>query len=186
MQTQAITGWNEQPVRDVMLHAIPDLRAFAISLSGKVDHADDLVQETLLRAMANVSSFQPGTNMSAWLTTILRNLFRSEYRKRRYEVEDTDGRHFESLIVSSEQHSRLEFDEFRGALARLPPDQREALLLVGACGFSYEEAATICESPVGTVKSRINRARTHLSKLLGRQLDPPGEADTPSAHYLGA
>ena len=76
MQTQAITGWNEQPVRDVMLHAIPHLRAFAISLSGKVDHADDLVQETLLRAMANISSFQPGTNMSAWLTTILRNLFR--------------------------------------------------------------------------------------------------------------
>ena len=76
MLTQAITGRNEHPVRDVMLHAIPDLRAFAISLSGKVDRADDLVQETLLRAMANISSFQPGTNMSAWLTTILRNLFR--------------------------------------------------------------------------------------------------------------
>src|SRR5712671_3439818 len=174
MLTQAITGWNEQSVRDVMLHAIPDLRAFAISLSGKVDRADDLVQETLLRAMANISSFQPGTNMSAWLTTILHNLFRSEYRKRRYEVQDTDGLHLDNLIVPPEQHSRLEFDEFRGALARLPPDQREALLLVGACGFSYEEAATICESPVGTIKSRVNRARTHLSKLLGRQLDPAG------------
>ena len=172
MLTQAITGWNEQSVRDVMLHAIPDLRAFAISLSGKVDRADDLVQETLLRAMANISSFQPGTNMSAWLTTILRNLFVSDYRKRRYEVQDTDGLHFDSLIAPPEQHSRLEFDEFREALARLPPDQREALLLVGACGFSYEEAATICESPVGTIKSRVNRARTHLSKLLGRQLDP--------------
>ena len=174
MLTQAITGWNEQSVRDVMLHAIPDLRAFAISLSGKVDRADDLVQETLLRAMANISSFQPGTNMSAWLTTILHNLFRSEYRKRRYEVQDTDGLHLDNLIVPPEQHSRLEFDEFRGALARLPPDQREALLLVGACGFSYEEAATICESPVGTIKSRVNRARTHLAKLLGRQLDPAG------------
>ena len=86
MLTQAITGWNEQPIRDVMLHAIPDLRAFAISLSGKVDRADDLVQETLLRAMANISSFQPGTNMSAWLTTILRNLFVSDYRKRRYDA----------------------------------------------------------------------------------------------------
>ena len=170
--TQAITGWNEQPVRDVMLHAIPHLRAFAISLSGKVDHADDLVQETLLRAMANISSFQPGTNMSAWLTTILRNLFVSDYRKRRHEVQDTDGLHFDSLIAPPEQHSRLEFDEFREALARLPPDQREALLLVGACGFSYEEAATICESPVGTIKSRVNRARSHLSKLLDRQLDP--------------
>ena len=174
MLTQAIIGRNEHSVRDVMLDAIPDLRAFAISLSGKVDRADDLVQETLLRAMANISSFQSGTNMSAWLTTILRNLFRSEYRKRRYEVQDTDGLHFDSLIVPPEQHSRLEFDEFRGALARLPPDQREALLLVGACGFSYEEAAAICETPVGTIKSCVNRARTHLSKLLGRQLDAHG------------
>jgi len=172
MLTQAITGWSEQPLRDAMLHAIPDLRAFAIALSGKVDRADDLVQETLVRAMANISSFQPGTNMSAWLTTILRNLFVSDYRKRRYEVQDTDGLHFGSLIVPPEQHSRLEFDEFREALATLPPEQRETLLLIGACGFSYEEVATICESPVGTIKSRVNRARTHLSKLLGRQLDP--------------
>jgi RNA polymerase sigma-70 factor (ECF subfamily) len=172
MLTQAIPKGDHQSVRDAMLGAIPGLRAFAIALSGKVDRADDLVQETLLRAMANISSFQPGTNMSAWLTTILRNLFVSEYRKRRYEVQDTDGLHFDSLIVPPDQHSRLEFDEFRGALASLPPDQREALLLVGACGFSYEEAATICESPVGTIKSRVNRARTHLSKLLGLQLDP--------------
>jgi len=172
MLTQAITGWSEQPLRDAMLHAIPDLRAFAIALSGKVDRADDLVQETLVRAMANISSFQPGTNMSAWLTTILRNLFVSDYRKRRYEVQDTDGLHFGSLIVPPEQHSRLEFDEFREALATLPPEQRETLLLIGACGFSYKEAAAICETAVGTIKSRVNRARTHLSKLLGRQLDP--------------
>ena len=172
MLTQAVTGRREQSVHDVMLDAIPSLRAFAIALSGKVDRADDLVQETLLRAMANIGSFQAATNMSAWLTTILRNLFRSEYRKRRYEVQDSDGLHFDSLIVPPEQHSRLEFDEFREALARLSPDQREALLLVRACGFSYEEAATICESPVGTIKSRVNRARSHLSKLLDRQLDP--------------
>jgi RNA polymerase sigma-70 factor (ECF subfamily) len=172
MLTQAVTGRREQSVHDVMLDAIPSLRAFAIALSGKVDRADDLVQETLLRAMANIGSFQAATNMSAWLTTILRNLFRSEYRKRRYEVQDSDGLHFDSLIVPPEQHSKLEFDEFREALARLSPDQREALLLVRACGFSYEEAATICESPVGTIKSRVNRARSHLSKLLDRQLDP--------------
>jgi RNA polymerase sigma-70 factor (ECF subfamily) len=172
MLTQAVTGRREQSVHDVMLDAIPSLRAFAIALSGKVDRADDLVQETLLRAMANIGSFQAATNMSAWLTTILRNLFRSEYRKRRYEVQDSDGLHFDSLIVPPEQHSKLEFDEFREALARLSPDQREALLLVRACGFSYEEAATICESPVGTIKSRVNRARSHLSKLLDRQLGP--------------
>jgi len=153
-------------LRDQMLGAVPSLRAFAISLSGNVDRADDLVQETLLRAIANIESFQPGTNMSAWLFTILRNLFRSEYRKRRREVEDTDGSYAESLKSQPEQGSHLEFKEFRAALAKLPPDQREALILVGASGFSYEEAAAICECAVGTIKSRVNRARNRLADLL--------------------
>ena len=153
-------------VRDAMLAAVPSLRAFAISLSGNVDRADDLVQETLLRAVTNIDSLQPGSHMSAWLTTILLNLFRTEYRKRRREVEDADGRHVDSLKSPPEQHSRLEFEEFRVALAKLPSGQREALLLVGASGFSYEEAAAICESAVGTIKSRVHRARTRLSKLL--------------------
>jgi len=153
-------------VRDAMLAAVPRLRAFAISLSRHVDRADDLVQEALMRAIASINSFQPGTNMSAWLFIILRNLFRSEYRKRRREVEDTDGGYAETLKSQPEQHSRLELEEFRVALAKLPPDLCEALLLVGASGFSYEEAAAICETPVGTIKSRVNRARTRLSKLL--------------------
>jgi RNA polymerase sigma-70 factor (ECF subfamily) len=153
-------------VREAMLAAVPSLRAFAISLSGNVDRADDLVQETLLRAMANIDSFQPGTNMSAWLFTILRNLFRSEYRKRRREVEDADGNYSDSLKSHPEQHSRVEFEEFRVALAKLPPDQREALILVGASGFSYEEAAAICECAVGTIKSRVNRARLDLARLI--------------------
>ncbi|HET9904898.1 MAG TPA: sigma-70 family RNA polymerase sigma factor [Xanthobacteraceae bacterium] len=153
-------------VRDAVLAAVPSLRAFAISLCGNVDRADDLVQETLLRALANIDSFQPGTNMSAWLFTILRNLFRSEYRKRRREVEDSDGSYAESLKSQPEQSSRVEFEEFRTALAKLPPDQREALILVGASGFSYEEAAEICGCAVGTIKSRVNRARNRLSELL--------------------
>ena len=153
-------------LRDQMLGAVPSLRAFAISLSGNVDRADDLVQETLMRAIANIESFQPGTNMSAWLFTILRNLFRSEYRKRRREVEDTDGSYADTLKSQPEQGSRLEFNEFRAALDKLPPDQREALILVGASGFSYEEAAAICECAVGTIKSRVNRARTRLADLL--------------------
>ena len=78
-------------VREAMLAAVPSLRAFAISLSGNVDRADDLVQETLLRAIANIDSFEPGSNLPAWLFTILRNLFRSDYRKRRREVEDAEG-----------------------------------------------------------------------------------------------
>ena len=153
-------------IRDQILASVPSLRAFAISLSGNVDRADDLVQETLLRALANIHSFEPGTNMPAWLFTILRNLFRSEYRKRRREVEDADNRYAETLKSQPEQSSRVEFQEFRTALAKLPSDQREALILVGASGFSYEEAAEICECAVGTIKSRVNRARTRLANLL--------------------
>jgi RNA polymerase sigma-70 factor (ECF subfamily) len=153
-------------VREAMLAAVPGLRAFAMSLCGKLDRADDLVQETLLRALNNIESFEPGTNMSAWLFTILRNLFRSEYRKRRREVEDADGRFSATLKSQPDQPSHMEFEEFRTALAQLPPDQREALILVGASGFSYEEAAQICGSAVGTIKSRVNRARTRLAELL--------------------
>jgi RNA polymerase sigma-70 factor, ECF subfamily len=171
-------------VREAMLAAVPSLRAFAISLSGNVDRADDLVQETLLRAMANINSFQPGTNMSAWLFTILRNLFRSEYRKRRREVEDVDGSYADSLKSHPEQHSRVEFEEFRVALAKLPPDQREALLLVGASGFSYEEAAAICDCAVGTIKSRVNRAKTRLAELMGLA-GADGTAETHGAPTLG-
>src|SRR5947208_4954835 len=153
-------------VREAMLAAVPSLRAFAISLSGNVDRADDLVQETLLRAMANIDSFQPGTNLSAWLFTILRNLFRSEYRKRRREVEDADGSYADTLKSHPEQHARAEYQAFKAALSKLPPDQREALILVGASGFSYEEAAGICGCAVGTIKSRVNRARTRLAELM--------------------
>jgi len=153
-------------LRDQILAAIPSLRAFAISLSGNVDRADDLVQETILRALANIQSFQPGTNLPAWLFTILRNLFRSEYRKRRREVEDADGSLAETLKSHPDQIGRVEFQEFRAALAQLPAEQREALILVGASGFSYEEAADICECAVGTIKSRVNRARSRLAKLL--------------------
>jgi len=153
-------------VQDAMLAAVPSLRAFAMSLSGKFDRADDLVQTTLLRAIANIHSFTPGTNMSAWLFTILRNQFRSEYRKRRREVEDVDGGYLAALKSSPEQDSRLEFKELFAALAKLPLEQREALLLVGASGFSYDAAAGICGIAVGTIKSRVNRARKLLAELL--------------------
>ncbi len=94
------------------------------------------------------------------------NLFRSEYRKRRREVEDVDGSYAEQLTFSPEQSTRLEINEFREALKLLPPEQREALILVGASGFSYEEAARICGCAVGTIKSRVNRARGRLAEIL--------------------
>ncbi len=153
-------------LRDDILASVPSLRAFAISLSGNGDRADDLVQETLLRALANIDSFQPGSNLPAWLFTILRNLFRSDYRKRRREVEDADGSYAKTLKTQPAQQAHLEFEEFRAALDKLPQDQREALILVGASGFSYEDAAAICGCAVGTIKSRVNRARSKLSALL--------------------
>ncbi|MDP2357744.1 MAG: sigma-70 family RNA polymerase sigma factor [Beijerinckiaceae bacterium] len=149
-----------------LMKALPSLRAFAISLSGRAERADDLVQDTLMRAWANAESFQPGTNLNAWLFTILRNLFHSEYRKRRREVQDEDGVYASRLSVQASQDAHLDVQDFRLALEMLPPDQREALLLVGASGFSYEEAADICQCAVGTIKSRVNRARTKLSELL--------------------
>ena len=154
------------PSIDEMLAAVPRLRAFAMSLSGNMDRADDLVQETLTRALANFDSFKPGTNLTAWLFTILRNHFYSEYRKRRREVEDVDGKHSGSLKSQPEQMGHLEMEEFRAALDKLPDDQREALILVGATGFSYEEAAKICGCAVGTIKSRLSRGRAQLARML--------------------
>jgi RNA polymerase sigma-70 factor (ECF subfamily) len=153
-------------VRGEILATVPTLRAFAVSLCGNVDRADDLVQETIVRAITNIDSFQAGTNLPAWLFTILRNLFRSEYRKRRREVEDTDGSYTASLKTFPEQDSRMEFQELRVALTKLPADQREALVLVAASGFSYQEAAEVCGCAVGTIKSRVNRARARLVELL--------------------
>jgi RNA polymerase sigma-70 factor (ECF subfamily) len=153
-------------LRAGLLKAIPHLRAFAISLTGKVDQADDLVQEAILRGLSHLDSFTPGTDLQAWLFTILRNLFYTSLRKRRREVEDPDGMMAGMLSAPPEQHGRLDLDDLRTALGRLSVEQREALLLVGAEGMSYEEAAAICEVNIGTIKSRINRARTRLAELL--------------------
>ena len=149
-----------------MLAVVPRLRAFAISLCGDAVRADDLVQEALVRALSNIGSFEPGTNMSAWLMTILRNQFRSEYRKRRRQVEDSTGSYTDRLRSLPEQEGHVEISEFQGALSKLPVEQREALVLIGALGFSHEEVANICGCAIGTIKSRVNRARHHLADLL--------------------
>ena len=156
----------EDSLRDEMLAAIPQLRAFAISFTNHPDRADDLVQDTILRALAKIDQFERGTNLKGWLFTILRNLFHSEYRKRKREVEDGDGAFAARLKTHPNQQAHLDYEDFRIALAKLPLDQREALLLVGAQGLSYEEAAEVCKVAVGTVKSRVNRARAKLVVLL--------------------
>jgi RNA polymerase sigma-70 factor, ECF subfamily len=150
-----------------LIAAIPKLRALAVSLCGNVDRADDLVQETLAKALLNSGAFQPGTNLMAWLFTVLRNAFYSEIRKRRREVADVDGKYVASLAAKADQELHMEFLDFRSALQKLPPDQREALILVGASGLSYEEAAAICKCAIGTIKSRVARGRRSLGQLLG-------------------
>jgi RNA polymerase sigma-70 factor, ECF subfamily len=150
---------------DLITH-LPSLRAFAISLAGKIDSADDLVQETVMKAWANRASFTPGTNMRAWLFTILRNEFYTVFRKRRREVEDADGAIAARVGVHPEQHGHMDFADMQVALSRLPIDQREALVLVTASDMTYDEAAVVCGVAVGTIKSRVNRARAKLSELL--------------------
>ena len=153
--------------KDELLAEIRNLRAFAISLSGSVTLADDLVQESLLRAWANSDKFQPGTSLRAWLFTILRNIYYSNYRKRAREVQDSDGFYARRLTVPGDQESHLDLEDFRRALTMLPVEQREVLTLIGASGLSYEEAAEVCEVGIGTIKSRLSRARAKLVDILG-------------------
>lgn len=166
MSENSGTRQTSPQLKSDLLAAIPNLRAFAVSLSGNPDRADDLVQETLVKAWSNLGSFVEGTNMPAWLFTILRNIYYSEYRKRRREVADSEGTIAARLATAPAQNGHMDFLDFRDALQKLPADQREALVLIGASGMSYEEAAGICNCAVGTMKSRVNRARNRLIELL--------------------
>jgi RNA polymerase sigma-70 factor (ECF subfamily) len=152
--------------RDALLASIPNMRAFAISLCGNHARADDLVQDVLVKAWSNLDKFQEGTNLKAWLFTILRNTYLSDRRKRKREVEDVNGAYSDRLSSAPEQHGHLDMRDLRVALQKLSADQREALVLIGAEGFSYEEAAEICECAVGTIKSRVNRGRNRLAELM--------------------
>jgi RNA polymerase sigma-70 factor, ECF subfamily len=151
---------------DDLTAQIKHLRAFAGSLCRSESAADDLIQETLLRAWSKSDKFRPGTNLRAWLFTILRNIYYSNYRTRAREVQDSDGVYARRLKVLGDQESHLDLEDFRGALARLPAEQCEVLVLVGASGHSYKEAAEICKVKVGTIKSRLNRGRSKLTELL--------------------
>ena len=167
---------HDTALRDDLVAAIPNMRAFAISLCGNRDRADDLVQEALVKAWNHLDSFEQGTNLKAWLFTILRNAYFSELRKTKREIADSEGQLAAKLSVPPEQQGHLDLLDLNRALSKLPPDQREALILVGAEGFSYEDAANISGCAVGTVKSRVNRARTRLNELMS----------TPPAHSGGA
>ena len=145
---------------------IPHLRAFGRSLSGSRDLADDLVQETLMKAWAARQRFQAGTNMRAWTFIILRNLYLSQMRRARFKGEWDDLVADRILAAPASQDRHVELGDMQRALLHLPQPQREALILVGAGGFAYEEAAEICGVAVGTIKSRVARGRVALEAVM--------------------
>jgi RNA polymerase sigma-70 factor, ECF subfamily len=156
----------DRAIRDAMVAAIPQLRRFAASLAS-AQQADDLVQQTLLRACDKIRLFDGKSDIVPWLITILRNEFYNEYRKRRREIQDVDGAYAETLTTGPAQIAHVEHADLRAALLKLPKEMREALIAVGYSGLSYQEAAQACDCPVGTIRSRVYRARECLGALLG-------------------
>ena len=157
--------------KDELVDHLPALRAFALSLTRNGAAADDLVQDTVVKAWSNFDKFETGTNLRAWLFTILRNTFYSGRRKAQREVADVDGVFTNGLAEKPAHDGRMQMSDFMKAFSRLPEEQREALTLVGANGFSYEEAADMCGVAIGTIKSRANRGRAKLTEILGLNED---------------
>lgn len=162
----ATESTNERAFRSELEALIPQLRAFARSLCGRRDFADDLVQDALLKAWAARSSFRAGTNMRAWTFIILRNVFLSQMRRARFSGEWHEEAAEQRLAAPASQEKSLHLSDLQRAVLCLPTPQREALILVGAGGLAYEEVATICGCAVGTVKSRVARARVAVEKML--------------------
>lgn len=167
---------SDSEFKEQLAQVIPHLRAFGRSLSGNRDTADDLVQETLLKAWAARERFQAGTNMRAWTFIILRNLFLSQMRRSKFKGEWDDLTADKLLAAPASQDRHVELGDMQRALMELPETQREALILVGAGGFAYEEAAEICGCAVGTIKSRVARGRTALEALMEEGKLKPREA----------
>ena len=186
----APTALSDKDFKAEIAAVIPHLRAFGRSLSGSRDLADDLVQETLMKAWAARDRFQAGTNMRAWTFIILRNLFLSQMRRARFKGEWDEFTAAKLLAAPAAQDRQMELGDLQRALLELPQAQREALILVGAGGFAYEEAAAICKCAVGTIKSRVARGRAALETILNEGLLPsrlksvPGEL-SPLAAIMG-
>jgi len=168
--------------KDDIIAVVPRLRAFALSMCRDSARAEDLVQEAVLRCLVGWDNFQPGTNLTAWMLTVLRNEYFTQLRRQRFEIVVDLA---EGLLPSVAPHhdSQLHLRDLKRALEQLPAEQREALLFVTARGYSYEEAATICGCRLGTIKSRVARARERLMELL--QDDQPAQTSTMSGVSYG-
>ena len=172
--------------REDVTALVPHLRAFARSLtSGDVHLADDLVQDTILNALQAQAQFTPGTNLKAWLFTILRNRFRSLITRKHVTAEIQDDDLERKHVTPAHQESVVEVTAFRRAFRVLSPAHREVLVLVGVHGLSYEQVAHICQCEVGTVKSRVNRARNLLKRMLLEGDLPLRKEDLPVARIEG-
>jgi RNA polymerase sigma-70 factor (ECF subfamily) len=163
-------------IEDEVLACLPHLRAFARSLTGSRDLADDLAQEAVLRALTAADRFTLGTNFKAWIFAILRNLYFSELRRNRPILQPIEAAEGAAAPTMPAQQAGLEFNDFKRAFNTLPAEQREALALVGGDGFKYDEAAAICGCAVGTIKSRVARGRRELERLLGTDETVAGPA----------
>jgi len=160
-----LDGRGSEPQDDVV-ELIPALRAFARTFCRDLSDADDLVQETLTKGLANLDKFEPGTRMKSWLFTIMRNSFNNEYRRSKRMVQDIDDRLAETLAVPAGQVGWGIAQDLRAGLGMLSPDQQQALYLVGAAGLSYDEAAERTGCHAGTIKSRVSRARSSLAAFM--------------------
>ena len=167
-------GARDEIFRKELLSVLPHLRAFARGLCGRSDFADDLVQETAVKAWVARERYEPGTNMRAWTFAILRNHYLSELRKSKWQTDLDEGAAERLLVTGADQEAPLHLGDMEQALHRLAPERREAVLLVGASGFSYEEAAGIAGCPIGTMKSRVARARSDLARMLDSEPEPLG------------
>lgn len=163
----AVQPHTDEAFKKELVATLPHLRAFARGLSGRPDYADDLTQEAAIKAWSARDRFTPGTSMRAWTFAILRNHYLSELRRSRRQTDIGDEAIERMLVMNAEQEGPLHLSDMDAALQKLSPERREAVMLVGAGGFTYEQAAEIADCAIGTMKSRVARARAELVRLLG-------------------
>ncbi|RKK04788.1 sigma-70 family RNA polymerase sigma factor [Pseudoroseomonas wenyumeiae] len=164
-------------IEDDLIACLPDLRAYARSLTRNRHDADDLVQDTVVRIMNSADRFQPGTNFKAWAFTILRNRFLNEFVAKRKQTRDMDDSEMEQVPTSARQEEGLELADFQRIFHQLPEDHRSILALVAGSGMAYEDVARVLDCAVGTVKSRVHRARMALYTLLEQEAAAGGKRE---------